>query len=156
MSMPSAVKPILFLALLSIAPAAVANVTCEGTWRSATLTNYESYPNPRSAECIKYSGCKWAGQFYGVRGKKSENWVAQTNIAAVHERHWRRYGGKYLRLRQGGREIVVHVLDLCSDSDCNGCCTNNLGGDGYLIDIEKFTMQRFGSGSGVVKFQVCS
>ena len=54
-----------------------------------------------------------------------------------------------------GPEIFVKVLDLCSDSDCNGCCTNNLGGDGYLIDIEKYTMQRFGSGSGEVNFQVC-
>ena len=155
MTMLRAAKPILFFTLLFFAHGAVAKVTCEGEWRSAALTKYESYPDPGSVECVKYNGCKWAGQFYGVQGKKPENWVARTNIAAVHQKDWRRYGGKSLRLRKSGQEIVVQVLDLCSDSDCNGCCTNNLGGDGYLIDIEKYTMQRFGSGSGEVKFQVC-
>lgn len=152
---PRAIIPILLFTLLLLAPVASAAATCKGEWRAAALTNYESYPDPGSVECIKYNGCKWAGQFYGVRGKKSENWVARKNIAAVHQKHWRKYGGKSLRLRQGNRELVVEVLDLCSDADCNGCCTNNLGGDGYLIDIEKHTMNRFGSGSGVVEFQVC-
>lgn len=156
MTVLRAVKPMLLFTLLFFAPAAAAKMTCEGEWRSAALTNYDSYPDPGSLECVKYNGCKWAGQFYGVQGKKSEDWVARTNIAAVHQKHWRRYGGKSLRLRQSGREIIVEVLDMCSDSDCNGCCSNNLGGDGYLIDIEKYTMKRFGSGSGEVKFQVCS
>ncbi|MGG7644491.1 hypothetical protein ACQ5SP_06730 [Rhodovulum sp. YNF3179] len=154
-TIPGAARSILFLTLLFFAPAAAADVVCKGEWQSAALTNYESYPDPGSVECVQYNGCKWAGQFYGVRGKKSQDWVARRNIAAVHQKHWRKFGGKSLRLRQGSREIVVEVLDLCSDSDCNGCCSNNLGGDGYLIDIEKHTMQRFGSGSGVVQFQVC-
>ena len=156
MTMSKALRPILIFALVFFALPAMAKMTCKGEWRRAALTNYESYPDPGSVECVKYNGCKWAGQFYGVNGKKSKKWVARNNIAAVHQKHWRRYGGKYLRLRQSSREIVVKVLDLCSDSDCNGCCTNNLGGDGYLIDIEKYTMERFGSGSGVVQFQVCS
>ncbi len=149
------IRPVLILALVFFGQAAAAKVTCKGEWQSARLTNYESYPDPGSVECVKYNGCKWAGQFYGVQGKKSEKWVSKTNIAAVHQKHWRSFGGKSLRLRQNGREIIVKVLDLCADSDCNGCCTNNLGGDGYLIDIEKYTMERFGSGSGTVKFQVC-
>ena len=155
MTMPKVLKRVLFLALRFCASAAVGKVSFEGEWQSAALTNYESYPDPGSEECTKYNGCKWAGQFYGVQGKKTENWVARRNIAAVHQKHWNRFAGKNLRLRQGGREIVVQVLDLCSDTDCAGCCTNNLGGDGYLIDIEKHTMQRFGSGSGMVEFQVC-
>lgn len=154
--MTKVIKQFLLLAVLSLAPAVAGAVTCDGEWRRAALTNYESYPDPGSEECVKYNGCKWAGQFYGVNGKKSESWVASKNIAAVHEKDWRRFGGKSLLLRQGKREIVVQVLDLCSDSDCAGCCTDNLGGDGHLIDIEKFTKQRFGSGSGVVEFQVCS
>lgn len=47
------------------------------------------------------------------------------------------------------------MIDLCSDSDCAGCCTRNLGGDGHLIDIEKHTMERFGTRSGIVEFQIC-
>lgn len=155
MTKAKASKPILILVMMFFASTSAAQVTCKGEWRSAALTNYESYPDPGSVECVKYNGCKWAGQFYGVNGKKSEKWVARNNIAAVHQKHWREYGGKTLRLRKNGRELFVKVLDLCSDSDCNGCCTKNLGGDGYLIDIEKYTMQRFGSGSGEVNFQVC-
>ena len=145
----------LMLSFVCFAQVAAAKMICKGEWQSARLTNYESYPDPGSVECVKYNGCKWAGQFYGVQGKKSEKWVSRNNIAAVHQKHWRSFGGKSLRLRQNGREIIVKVLDLCADSDCNGCCSNNLGGDGYLIDIEKYTMERFGSGSGTVKFQVC-
>lgn len=155
MTMPELFKRVLFLGLVFSAPAALADVSCQGEWKRAALTNYESYPDPGSAECVEYNGCEWAGQFYGVQGKKSEAWVARQNIAAVHQKHWRMFGGKHLKLRQGGREIVVQVLDLCSDADCAGCCSQNLGGDGYLVDIEKHTMQRFGSGSGVVEFQVC-
>ena len=31
-----------------------------GPWYSAHLTNYESYPDPGSDECILYNGCTWA------------------------------------------------------------------------------------------------
>lgn len=156
MRVARAFRVTLCLALIFGAQAASAQMICRGEWKNASLTNYESYPDPGSEECVKYNGCKWSGQFYGVQGKKSEKWVSRNNIAAVHQKHWRRYGGKTLRLRQDDREIFVKVLDLCADSDCNGCCTKNLGGDGYLIDIESFTMKRFGSGSGTVQFQVCS
>jgi hypothetical protein len=62
---------------------------------------------------------------------------------------------KVLRLRQGALEITAQAIDLCADADCDGCCSVNLGGDGYLIDIEHHTMARFGSGDGLVEFQVC-
>ncbi len=156
MTMPRVLKPILFLTLMFFAPAAVADVTCEGEWQSAALTNYESYPDPgqrgmRQVQRLQMGRTilRRAGQEdRGLGGTHEHRGGPSEALAPV--------GGKHLRLRQGGREIVVQVLDLCSDSDCAGCCTNNLGGDGYLIDIEKHTMQRFGSGSGVVKFQVCS
>ena len=46
--------------------------------------------------------------------------------------------------------IDVKVYDECSDSDCDGCCTQNARPTGFLIDIEKYTMQRFGTGDGIV------
>jgi hypothetical protein len=81
--------------------------------------------------------------------------VQAHNIAAVHERDANTYKLKNLRLRQGTRQIDVTVYDMCADSDCNGCCTANANqnGIGFLIDIEKYTMQRFGSGSGIVEWQ---
>jgi hypothetical protein len=81
--------------------------------------------------------------------------VQAHNIAAVHEKDANTYKLKNLRLRQGTRQIDVTVYDMCADSDCSGCCTANANqnGIGFLIDIEKYTMQRFGSGSGIVEWQ---
>jgi hypothetical protein len=138
-----------------LSPVMAQDLTCEADWHSARLTNYTSYPDPGSEECLEYNGCTWAGQFYGLPDTQTEDWVASHNIVAVHEKDWDWLGMQPLRLRQGRREIIVQVIDLCSDADCEGCCTENLGGDGYLIDIEAATMKRFRSGDGIVEFQVC-
>jgi hypothetical protein len=129
---------------------------CGSAWYKANLTHYESYPDPGSEECIKFNGCTWAGQFYGLNEKMPESWVMANNIAAIHLKDWNWLGLKTLNLRQGTKRITVKVYDGCSDSDCDGCCTQNLAGDGYLIDLEKYTKNRFGSGSGIVEFQVCN
>ncbi|SRR6266545_1369173 len=121
-------------------------------FRKANLTNFTSYPDPGSEECIKFNGCMWAGQFAFVDGKQSESWVKSHNILAVHEKDANKYKLKTLRLRQGSHQIDAKVYDECSDSDCDGCCTENASGTGFLIDIEKFTMQRFGSGDGIVEW----
>jgi hypothetical protein len=119
-------------------------------WHQANLTNFTSYPEPGSDECENYNGCMWAGYFAFVDGKMPESWVMSHNIAAVHSKDAGEYALKTLRLRQGSREIDVTVYDMCSDSDCDGCCTENSSETGFLIDIEKYTMQRFGSGHGIV------
>jgi hypothetical protein len=123
-------------------------------WRRANLTNFESHPDPGSEECVHYGGCTWAGQFAFVSGKQTEAWVMNHNIAAVHAKDADAFKLKTLRLRQNGRMIDVTVFDQCSDGDCSGCCTRNSSETGFLIDIEKYTMQRFGSGDGLVEF-VC-
>jgi hypothetical protein len=124
------------------------------TWKRANLTNFESYPDPDSEECREFNGCTWEGQFAFVSGKQPLSWVKAHNIAAVHQRNANQYKLKKLHLKQGTREIDVTVYDMCADSDCSGCCTENAnaGGVGFLIDIEKYTMQRFGSGDGVVNW----
>jgi hypothetical protein len=142
--------------LVAAGAAPVTAQSCEVVWHKAALTTYTSYPAPGSEECLAYNGCTWAGQFYGVEGTQSKEWVARHNIAAVHEDDWDWLGMKVLNLRQGGREIKVQVIDICADADCGGCCTANLGGDGFLIDLESATMARFGAGDGVVEFQVCA
>lgn len=117
--------------------------------RKADLTWFESYPDPGSEECIKYNGCAWAGQFAAVSGKQPESWVQANNICAVHEKDFAKYKLKTLRLTQGTRTIDVKVYDMCSDSDCDGCCTENAK-SGFLIDVEKYTAERFGTRSGTV------
>jgi hypothetical protein len=91
---------------------------------------------------------------------QTEEWVAAHNIVSVHQKDWGRLGMQTIKLRQGDHEITATVYDLCSDADCNGCCTQNLGpmnadGNRYLIDMESHTMQRFGAGEGIVEFQIC-
>lgn len=123
-------------------------------WQQANLTWYTSYPDPNSEECIEYNGCTWAGYFAALDGQQTEEWVQENNIAAVHSKDFEMYELKTLRLRQNGKEIDVKVYDMCADSDCDGCCTTNATQNGlnFLIDIESFTKERFGSGDGIVEF----
>ena len=122
-------------------------------WNRAKLTWYESYPAPESEECIEYNGCTWAGWFAGLEEQQTEEWVREHNIIAVHEKDWDIYKLKTFRLRRNGYTVDAVVYDMCSDSDCDGCCTENAGDIGFLIDIESFTRDRFGYDSGVVDWQ---
>jgi hypothetical protein len=138
-----------------VPPSTTANTNNNATWNKANLTNYTSYPAPGSEECVAYNGCTWAGAFAFLDGKQSEDWVKNNNIIAIHSKDANAYKLKTLRLRQGDRQIDAVVYDMCSDSDCNGCCTKNASANGlnFLIDIEKYTMQRFGFGDGIVEWQ---
>ncbi|MFT6451533.1 MAG: hypothetical protein ACJA06_001017 [Halocynthiibacter sp.] len=148
----------LFAVLIASAfskPSTASEFTCRPEWRTASLTNYVSHPAPDSAECKQYNGCSWAGQFYGLPDVYNENWVSQHSIVAVHLKDWDQLGMKVLHLRQGAHEIYAQAIDACSDTDRNGCCTANLKENAYLVDVEKYTMERFGSGDGQVEFQIC-
>jgi hypothetical protein len=122
------------------------------TWRQANLTNFTSYPDPGSEECIEFSGCEYEGEFAFVDGTQSEAWVKAHNIAAVHSRDANKYKLKTLRLKKNEHVIDVTVYDECADSDCDGCCTQNANahGVGFLIDIESYTAQRFGVDDGII------
>jgi hypothetical protein len=74
------------------------------------------------------------------------------NIAAVHSDDADAYALRTLRLRDGGSSIEVTVYDMCSDADCDGCCTRNASETGFLIDLESYTAERFGLGDGVVEW----
>lgn len=135
------------------APSSSSEIVADTVWHQANLTWYTSWPEPDSEECIEYNGCTWAGYFAGVEGQMTEEWVSQHNIIAVHEKDWKQYKLKTFRLRMNGSTIDAVVYDMCSDSDCDGCCTENAGEIGFLIDIEKYTCERFdGNGDGVVEW----
>ncbi len=121
------------------------------TWKTANKTNYTSYPEPGSEECIEYSGCEYQGQFAACDRTKTESWVAARNIVAafpsftdlrLHD----------LCLRKGQKTIVVTVLDTCGDSDCEGCCTKNQGTADQLIDLESYTNTRWGVPDGEIEW----
>ena len=120
------------------------------TWKSANKTNYTSYPEPGSDECVKYSGCLYEGLFEACDKKQTLDWVKAHNIVAAFplkglELH-------DLCLKSGNKTIVVTVYDTCGDSDCNGCCTQNKGNKDELIDIESFTDQRWGVDDGAIQW----
>ena len=122
-------------------------------WNRANLTWYTSWPEPGSEECEDYNGCTWAGWFAGLEEQQSEEWVSEHHIIAVHEKDWKTYKLKTFRLRKNGHTIDATVYDMCSDSDCEGCCTENAGKIGFLIDIESYTRKRFNNfGSGTVEW----
>lgn len=137
----------------NVALSSSSEAVADTVWHQANLTWYTSWPEPDSEECIEYNGCTWAGYFAGVEGQMTEEWVSQHNIIAVHEKDWKQYKLKTFRLRMNGSMIDAVVYDMCSDSDCDGCCTENAGEIGFLIDIEKYTRERFdGNGDGVVEW----
>ena len=121
---------------------AAAAATADTVWNKAYLTWYISWPDPGSEECIVYNGCEWAGYFAGINGQQTEQWVSEHNIISIHEKDWSKYRGKTFRLRQNDNTIDAVVYDMCSDSDCDGCCTQNAGNLGFLIDVESYTCER--------------
>jgi hypothetical protein len=120
-------------------------------WHTANKTNYTSYPEPGSEECIKYSGCKYQGLFNACGDeRKSLAWVKAHNIAAFFPLG--RMSLHNLCLRAGGKTMEVTVYDTCGDSDCDGCCTRNRGSAAALIDLESFTNARFGVPDGRIEW----
>ncbi len=40
------------------------------------------------------------------------------------------------------RTVTVDIRDVCSDSDCSGCCSANTGGGRWpMIDLEKVRVE---------------
>ncbi len=135
-------------------PPATTALGCDSpglVWRSAHKTNYTSYPDPGSAECIQYNGCTWAGMFAACPGVKSKAWVMSHNIVAVFP-DLPRLRLHDLCLRSGSKMMVATVYDECADSDCNGCCTENKGSADELIDVESYTDDRFGIEDGSIEW----
>lgn len=119
-------------------------------WRSGNKTNYESYPDPGSPECVEFNGCEYLGQFAACENTMPEEWVMAHDIAAVFP--LADLALHRLCLRSGDATIVVTVIDTCADSDCDGCCTENLGDADALIDLEKYTNERFGVEDGPLEW----
>ena len=55
-------------------------------------------------------------------------------------------------IKQGNKTMRVTVLDTCGDSDCDGCCTENRGNADRLIDLEKYTNERWGLDDGAIQW----
>ena len=121
----------------------------------ATGSAFNSYPTTER-EKVDFNGEKWQGQFAGVDGKKSIQWVKDHAIVAVHSRDFDKFKGKDLILKDpaSGKTISATVLDMCSDDDCSGCCSENAKkyGCDFLIDVEHYTLQKWMPGTDSENF----
>ncbi|MES1175374.1 MAG: hypothetical protein ABUL62_13720 [Myxococcales bacterium] len=93
------------------APAGGGCDTAGLVWKSANKTNYTSYPEPGSDECVEYSGCLYEGLFEACEKKQTLDWVKTHNIVAafplqglelhdlclIRQRNDRGHGLRYLR-----------------------------------------------------------
>ncbi|KAG2491580.1 hypothetical protein HYH03_010147 [Edaphochlamys debaryana] len=151
------------------------DAACPSGWFPAVGTIYDSWPKPGSKECVDYSGCQWAGQFFKIDGGSGpcingaqwldggngdyacrfpESTVRSWSIAATYMLDDRLLGRKLQVMVENRPAVttVVNVRDVCSDDDCDGCCAANTGGATWrLIDIEKWpasTLLGFNPSSG--------
>jgi hypothetical protein len=128
--------------------------SCDDTnlvWKTANKTNFTSYPDPGSEECIKYNGCAYEGLFAACDQQESQSWVQAHDIVSVFP-DFNALKLHDLCLKAGSKTMIVTVLDTCADSDCSGCCTTNKGTASELIDIESYTDQRFGVPDGPIQW----
>ena len=120
-------------------------------WKTANKTEFTSYPDPGSEECIKYSGCQYEGMFAGCGPVMPLSWVQSHDIVSVFP-DFATLKHHDLCLKSGSKTMVVLAIDTCADSDCSGCCTQNKGNASELIDIESFTAARFGVPDGPIQW----
>jgi hypothetical protein len=143
-------------------------------WRTAQLTTFTSYPaccpdspvydpNAPTDECDDYSGCTYMGDFAAI-GHKSFSYVKGHDLVAFYDdsdpngkNFNKKYGGKTVQLKKGGKTFSALIADTCGNSDCNGCCTQN-SKHGFLVDMEYWTTERRIGGpdnaDGTIQFQI--
>jgi len=128
---------------------------------TATLTYYVSYapcceenanydPNADTTECDLYSACDYPGLFAALDGKQSYEWVESHNLVAFFDKadatnslFNTNYARKNITLVKDDTIIFsAWIVDLCGDTDCNGCCTTNAGANDYVVDLEYHTALR--------------
>ena len=120
-------------------------------WKTANKTEFTSYPAAGSEECIKYSGCLYEGMFAGCGPTMPISWVQSHDIVSVFP-DFATLKHHDLCLKSGSKTMVVLAIDMCADSDCSGCCTQNKGSANELIDIESYTAARFGVPDGPIQW----
>ena len=101
-------------------------------------------PGPCGGPCtVRADGT--ALRLNGGNGEVCCRWppavVNSWNMSATWDQDQSLFGKKLEILVQGKPEtkVIINVRDLCSDGDCENCCSTNSGaGKWKLIDIEKY------------------
>ena len=64
------------------------------------------------------------------------------NIVAVHEKDWKKYKGKTVRINYKGKSVDAVVADYCAVKDDKACNSNMRGG--FLLDLHTNVAKKLG------------
>lgn len=115
-----------------------------------------------TSECKDYSGCKWMGLMTACGDENKipvdylkTNYVvafiskAQSKLKTRDQRikFWQKHYGEQnieitLSYKNESLTFNAIILDTCDDTDCDGCCSKNMGDEDALIDIEFESLNR--------------
>lgn len=104
------------------------------SWKTGTMTGYDNLDgsdDPHHGSKAEYSGV-------------TTDFLSHVPVVSIHMRSWPsdKYHNYDIKLKSG-KTFRVQSWDQCSDNDCGGCCTKNAKG-GYLLDVERRTLEKIG------------
>jgi hypothetical protein len=99
-------------------------------WRSTTLSSYDvmSFDNTEPGAL---------NEWYVTR-----TFVDAVNVAAVHSDDWNAYKYRTVEINFKNKIAEFQIWDYCSDKDCDGCCSENRGSNGFLLDLDSSAVKK--------------
>lgn len=99
-------------------------------WRPTTLSSYDvmSYDNTEPGALNEWF--------------VTQAFVDAVNVAAVHSDDWGAYKYHTVEILFRGKAAEFQVWDYCADKDCDGCCSENRGSNGFLLDLDSGAVER--------------
>lgn len=112
-------------------------------------SNYD--PTFPTEECDLYSACEYTGLFAALNGVQPIEFVQNHSLVAFFNRSdanntefYTNYANKNVTLVYNDTLVFrAEIVDMCGNTDCNGCCSANSAPSGYLVDLEFYTAQRY-------------
>ena len=68
--------------------------------------------------------------------------VDAVNVAAVHSDDWDAYKYRTVEINFKNKVAEFQIWDYCADKDCDGCCSENRGSNGFLLDLDSSAVLR--------------
>jgi hypothetical protein len=99
-------------------------------WRKTTISSYDvmSYDNTEPGALNEWM--------------VTRAFVDAVNVAAVHSEDWKAYKYSTVEIKFKGKTAEFQVWDYCADKDCDGCCSDNRGSNGFLLDLDSSAVRR--------------
>lgn len=99
-------------------------------WRSTTISSYDvmSFDNTEPGAL---------NEWHVTRA-----FVDAVNIAAVHSDDWNAYKYRTVEINFKNKIAEFQIWDYCADKDCDGCCSENRGSNGFLLDLDSSAVKK--------------